>query len=44
MVIYGTVLVLMVMFAPRGIGGLGRSVRELWGKGKSSSGNEAVKK
>lgn len=37
MVIYGVVLVLMVMFAPRGIGGLGRSVRELWSKGKASS-------
>jgi branched-chain amino acid transport system permease protein len=34
MVIYGTVLVLMVMFAPRGLAGVGRSVRELW-KGKS---------
>lgn len=34
MVIYGTVLVLIVMFAPRGLAGLGRSVRELW-KGKS---------
>ncbi len=30
MVIYGTVLVLMVMFAPRGLTGVGRSVRELW--------------
>jgi branched-chain amino acid transport system permease protein len=43
MVIYGTVLVLMVMFAPRGIGGLGRSVRELWGKGKASSDQGAEK-
>jgi branched-chain amino acid transport system permease protein len=43
MVIYGTVLVLMVMFAPRGIGGLGRSVRELWGKGKASSDKGAEK-
>jgi branched-chain amino acid transport system permease protein len=34
MVIYGSVLVLMIMFAPRGLGGLGRSVRELW-KGRS---------
>jgi branched-chain amino acid transport system permease protein len=40
MVIYGSVLVLMVMFAPRGIGGLGRSVRELWSRGKSSSGEK----
>ncbi len=44
MVIYGTVLVLMVMFAPRGIGGLGRSVRELWSKGKAPSSNEGASK
>lgn len=30
MVIYGTVLVLIVMFVPRGLSGIGRSVRELW--------------
>jgi branched-chain amino acid transport system permease protein len=42
MVIYGTVLVLMVMFAPRGIGGLGRSVRELWNKNKAPSSNEGA--
>lgn len=30
MVIYGTVLVLIVMFLPRGLSGVGRSVRELW--------------
>lgn len=30
MVIYGTVLVVIVMFLPRGLSGLGRSVRELW--------------
>jgi branched-chain amino acid transport system permease protein len=30
MVIYGTVLVLIVMFLPRGLSGLGRSARELW--------------
>jgi branched-chain amino acid transport system permease protein len=30
MVIYGTVLVLIVMFVPRGLSGMGRSVRELW--------------
>jgi len=34
MVIYGVVLVLMILFAPRGLGGLGRSVRELW-KGRT---------
>ena len=30
MVIYGSVLVVMVMFAPRGLGGIGQSVRNLW--------------
>ncbi len=30
MVIYGTVLVLIVMFVPRGLSGIGRSVRDLW--------------
>jgi branched-chain amino acid transport system permease protein len=30
MVIYGSVLVLMVMFAPRGLSGAGRHVRGLW--------------
>ncbi len=30
MVIYGSVLVLMVMFAPRGLGGVGQSIRTLW--------------
>ena len=30
MVIYGTVLVLIVIFLPRGIAGLGLSVRQLW--------------
>jgi branched-chain amino acid transport system permease protein len=30
MVIYGTVLVMMVMFAPRGLGGVGQSVRAMW--------------
>ena len=30
MVIYGGVLVLMVMFAPRGLGGVGQSIRVLW--------------
>ena len=34
MVIYGSVLVLMVMFAPRGLGGVGQSIRTLW-KGQS---------
>ncbi len=30
MVIYGTVLVLVVVFVPRGLSGVGHSVRELW--------------
>ena len=30
MVIYGTVLVLIVMFLPRGLSGVGRSVRDVW--------------
>ena len=34
MVIYGTVLVLIVIFLPRGIAGLGLSVRQLWASAK----------
>jgi branched-chain amino acid transport system permease protein len=35
MVIYGSVLVLIVIFLPRGIAGIGQSVRQLWsGQGK----------
>lgn len=34
MVIYGTVLVLIVIFLPRGIAGLGLSVRQLWTSAK----------
>ncbi len=34
MVIYGTVLVIMIMFAPRGLSGAGQSIRNLW-KGKA---------
>lgn len=30
LIIYGSVLVLIVMFAPRGVAGVGRSVRDLW--------------
>ena len=30
MVIYGSVLVLIVMFLPRGLSGIGRSVRDVW--------------
>ena len=33
MVIYGTVLIVIVMFLPRGIAGIGRSVRETWRAG-----------
>jgi len=35
MIIYGSVLVLIVMFLPRGIAGLGVSVRDLFGKKRS---------
>ena len=35
MVIYGSVLVLMVMFAPRGLGGWGQPIRRLWRGGRS---------
>ena len=34
MVIYGVVLVVIVMFMPRGIAGIGRSVRSLWHGGR----------
>jgi branched-chain amino acid transport system permease protein len=34
MVIYGTVLVLIVIFLPRGIAGVGLSVRQLWANAK----------
>ena len=34
MVIYGLVLVVIVMFMPRGIAGIGRSVRSLWQGGR----------
>ena len=30
MVVYGSVLVIIVMFVPRGLSGIGHSVRELW--------------
>ena len=32
MVIYGAVLIAIVMFAPRGLLGLGLSVRRLWSR------------
>ena len=35
MVIYGAVLIAIVMFAPRGLLGLGRSVRGLWKQGQA---------
>ena len=34
MVIYGTVLILIVMFAPRGLLGIGHSVRGLWSRAR----------
>lgn len=34
MVIYGSVLVLIVMFLPRGLAGIGQHVRELWHGGR----------
>ena len=37
MVIYGTVLVLIVIFLPRGIAGLGLSVRQLWASAKGGA-------
>ena len=40
MVIYGSVLVLIVMFAPRGLAGIGQSVRELWRRGSGLRGDK----
>ena len=37
LVIYGVVLVLIVMFLPRGIGGLGASAKSLWSKAKTAN-------
>jgi branched-chain amino acid transport system permease protein len=34
MVIYGSVLVLIVLFMPRGLAGIGRSVRDVWRGGR----------
>ncbi|HET9823516.1 MAG TPA: branched-chain amino acid ABC transporter permease [Burkholderiaceae bacterium] len=34
MVIYGVVLVLIVMFLPRGLSGLGRPLRDVWRRGR----------
>ncbi len=40
MVIYGAVLVLIVMFAPRGLSGVGRSVIDVWrGRGRGRGGH-----
>ena len=36
LVIYGVVLVLIVMFLPRGIGGLGANVKSIWSKAKTA--------
>ncbi len=38
MVIYGAVLVVIVMFAPRGLLGMGQSVRALWRRGEKRHG------
>ena len=35
MIIYGTVLIVIVMFAPRGLIGIGQSVRTLWSRSAS---------
>ncbi|MBC7482696.1 MAG: hypothetical protein H7337_12530, partial [Rhizobacter sp.] len=41
MVIYGVVLVAIVIFLPRGIAGIGLSVRQLWaGSGGGDSGGK----
>lgn len=37
MIIYGTVLVVIVMFAPRGVLGIGQSVRGLWSRARPKS-------
>ena len=37
MVIYGAVLILIVMFAPRGLLGLGQSVRQLWARQRADA-------
>ena len=37
LVIYGVVLVLIVMFLPRGIGGLGANVKSIWSKAKTAN-------
>jgi branched-chain amino acid transport system permease protein len=37
MIIYGVVLILIVMFAPRGILGIGQSVRPLWSRARKPS-------
>jgi len=36
MVIYGVVLILIVMFAPRGVMGIGQSARDLWLRGRKA--------
>jgi branched-chain amino acid transport system permease protein len=38
MVIYGTVLVLIVMFMPRGVAGSGVSIKRLFGRGGRGNG------
>lgn len=40
MVIYGAVLILIVMFAPRGLLGMGQSVRQLWSRRSATAAPE----
>lgn len=40
MIIYGVVLIVIVMFAPRGLLGMGQSVRTLWQRGADASKKE----
>lgn len=40
MIIYGVVLILIVMFAPRGLLGVGQSVRTLWSRPRTPSAGE----
>jgi branched-chain amino acid transport system permease protein len=35
MVIYGVVLILIVLFVPRGLSGVGRDVRAAWRPGRA---------
>lgn len=41
MVIYGSLLIVIVMFAPRGVLGLGQSVRRLWSRAARAASDAA---